>query len=287
MKTFFSKFNFIILIKSDFTVTIKKLHHLKYKCLIQPFFSEKFNKLPLNNKKLIRYFSTTSFNNATNLSLVVWGTNLTSQVGSARFTKQITEMIALPPYQKSVVVGLILSDGMLRYAAKRSKNVLLLFGQSLAHSSYVWFVFFILSHYCKSLPVCRPRKRGENIFWIVEFATRSLPCLNEFYSLFYVNGIKVIPDNIYDLLSPVALAHVIMGDGSIQRHGLILCTDSYSVQDVVRIMNVLIIRYRLKCTLRYHRSTQSRIYISEQSMPLLRQIVKPYMCSSMLYKIKL
>ena len=89
------------------------------------------------------------------------------------------------------------------------------------------------------------------------------------------------------MLTPVCLAHWICGDGSWQRHGLIICTDSYSVQDIVRIMNVLVIRYGLECTLRFHTPTQPRIYIREGSMSLLRQIIKPYMCSSMLFKIKL
>ena len=53
-----------------------------------------------------------------------------------------------------------------------------------------------------------------------------------------------------------------MGDGSKQSHGLILCTDSYSLQDVVRLINVLIIRYGLICSLREHRKGQYRIYIS-------------------------
>lgn len=60
----------------------------------------------------------------------------------------------------------------------------------------------------------------------------------------------MIPQNIYDLLTPVALAHFIMGDGTATRHGLILCTNSYSIEDVVKLMNVLIIRYRLDCTIR-------------------------------------
>jgi len=59
-----------------------------------------------------------------------------------------------------------------------------------------------------------------------------------------------VPQNIYELLTPIALAHLIMGDGSVERHGLIICTDSYSIEDVIRLMNVLIIRYRLECTLR-------------------------------------
>ena len=113
-----------------------------------------------------------------------------------------------------------------------------------------------------------------------------MPCLTELHSLFYLNGVKIIPNNIFELLTSVALAHIIMGDGSVQRSGLIICTDSYTVQDVVRLINVLMIKYRLDCWLRNHTPTQPRIYISQSSMPLLRTIVFPYMHSSMLYKLK-
>ena len=35
-----------------------------------------------------------------------------------------------------------------------------------------------------------------------------MPCITELYHLFYVNpDKKVIPQNIYELLTPVALAH--------------------------------------------------------------------------------
>jgi hypothetical protein len=79
-----------------------------------------------------------------------------------------------------------------------------------------------------------------------------------------------VPHNIYELLTPIALAHLIMGDGSVQRHGLIICTNSYSLEDVVRLMNVIMIRYRLGCNLRLIRQNnkiQYTIYISQHSMP--------------------
>ena len=76
-----------------------------------------------------------------------------------------------------------------------------------------------------------------------------------------------------------------MGDGYASRHGLIICTDSYTIQEIVRIINVLIIKYRLECTLRYLTPTKPRIYIRERSMPILRNIVRPHMVKSMLYKI--
>ena len=149
---------------------------------------------------------------------------------------------------------------------------------------------FIVSCFFFIIIICdekKTRKREDKFHWAIELVTRSLPCFSELYSNFYVNGKKVIPDNIYDLLTARALAHLIMGDGSVERSSLIICTDSYTLKDVVRMINVLIIKYRLECSLRFHRPNQPRIYIKEKSMPLIRDIVKSHMCSSMLYKIKL
>ena len=103
--------------------------------------------------------------------------------------------------------------------------------------------------------------------------------------LFYPEKIKVIPQDIYNLLTPIALTHLIMGDGSKQRHGLIICTDSYKLVDVVSLMNVLRIRYRLDCTMRVHNKNYPRIYINQSSMALLVKIISPYMHYSMLYKL--
>jgi hypothetical protein len=112
-----------------------------------------------------------------------------------------------------------------------------------------------------------------------------MPCLTKLHSLFYPNGVKIIPNNIFELLTPIALAHMIMGDGSAKSHGLILCVDSYSVKDIVRLMNVLIIRYRLELKFRFHTPSQPRILIRQRSMPLLRAVVIPHMCPSMIYKL--
>ncbi len=59
---------------------------------------------------------------------------------------------------------------------------------------------------------------------------------------------KKIPLDIYNLLDPIALAHWIMGDGQkVKTGGLTLCTDSYSIIDVVRLMILpyLIIGYQV------------------------------------------
>ena len=189
----------------------------------------------------------------------------------------------MPPYVRGVIVGLLLSDAYLRFSTSRSKNARLGLTQSCTNSGYLWFVFSILSHYCYSYPVYRKRSRLGKLYF-VEFTTRSLSCLTELYHLFFVNGVKTIPKDIYNMLTPEALAHMIMGDGT-NDHGVLLCTDSFTLQDVIRLMNVLIIRYRLDCTLRVQ-GPNYRIYIRRRSMPLLRSIITPHFHSSMLYKLR-
>lgn len=77
-----------------------------------------------------------------------------------------------------------------------------------------------------------------------------------------------------------------MGDGTSQSSGLIICTDSFSIEDVVKLINVLTIKYRFSCTLHSDRN-RFRIYIRKNSMPQLISIVLPYMVPSMLYKLKI
>jgi hypothetical protein len=205
------------------------------------------------------------------LALVPWGDHLPSTVGNKRISKQERAMVRLPSFQYGVIIGLLLSDAwLLLQPNQRSINSHLHFKQSLDKSKYVWFVFSILAHYCSSCPFLVTGVRLGVRNYAIEFFTRAYPCFTEIHSLFYKDSIKVIPQNIFELLTPVALAHWIMGDGVARPYGLQLCTDSYSLSDVVRLMNVLIIRYGLICTLHKKRENHYRIYISSKSMPGLR-----------------
>jgi len=257
----------------------------EYKNLVSRREGFNYLKQTIKQQEKVRRYSTYAVK-PNNTDLVVWGSNLSSTVGTGRNTKIVKNMIVLPSYQKSVLVGLLLSDGYLA-SAKSHENPHLAFKQSLKNSRYVLFVFSILSHYCNLYPTVVKSIRNNNINLALFFRTRGLPCFFELRSLFYINKVKIVPSDIYNLLTPVALAHLIMGDGSAKQHGLILCTDSFELVDVVRLMNVLMIRYNVDCTLRFHTQTQPRIYIRQRSMPIIRELVKSYMDKSMLYKIGL
>lgn len=234
----------------------------------------------------IRGMSTIKKNKkSTSTYLEVWGTNLGSTAKYGRLTKQAREMIVLPPYQKSIIVGLLLSDGWAYFPSATNKNARIEFRQSIDKFEYVWFTWFnCLSHYCERYPYSYASVRKGVPYYNLTISTRGLPCFTELYHLFYVNNKKIIPENIYELLTPVCLAHIIMGDGTLQSGGIRICTDSYEIQDIVRLVNVLIIKYGFNCSIHTDRG-RFRVYIKKTSMPLLISIVKPHMAPSMLYKL--
>jgi hypothetical protein len=107
----------------------------------------------------------------------------------------------------------------------------------------------------------------------LEIHTRSMLCITELYSLFYINKTKIIKFSVYNELTYIALANWIIGDG----------TDSYSIKYVVMLINILIIKYDIHCTIRYY--SFPVIYVYKRYMPKLRSIVEPFMHISMMYKL--
>jgi hypothetical protein len=190
----------------------------------------------------------------------------------------------VPSWMCSVIVGIILSDCNLQLKPK-GVNAYLRFAQSMSHFPYFYSVFWIIAPLCQGIFKFGTGLRKGTVCYFIRFHTRSLPFLTELYHLFYVKGVKVIPavEIMYDLLTPEALAHWIMGDGKANISGLILCTDSFTIIDNVKLMNILMVRYQLECTLHGN----NRIYIKVSSMPRLRSIVLPHMCNTILYKLGL
>jgi hypothetical protein len=222
-----------------------------------------------------------------NKEIVLWGTNLNSSLGYGRLTKIVLEMYEIPSYHKSVIIGILLSDGWITYATPYVKSPRIGFNQSFEKFEYLWKVFIILSPFCNSLPKLIIGKRKETVTYALQFLTRSLPCLKPLREMFYnIEGKKIVPDDIYNLLDPISLAYWIMSDGSVSRHGLLICTDSFTIPDIVKLINVLIIKYQLECKIRYHTPTQPRIYISQKSMDLLIKVITPYIHTSMKYKLR-
>lgn len=186
---------------------------------------------------------------------------------------------------KEIIFGSLLGDGKLEMGP-RSLNARFGFTQSEDKKDY--FIYF-----CNSLcPLFTVKyrknsyfdKRTGKTYTNLNFWTKTLPMLNDFYNIFYINKIKVVPNDLL-LLTPIALAHWIMQDGSRgTSRGLYICTDSFTLNEVKHLVDYLNNNYKLKCSI--HKANKNyRIYILAKSVKTVKDIILPYMHDSMLYKL--
>lgn len=82
-----------------------------------------------------------------------------------------------------------------------------------------------------------------------------------------------------------------MGDGYSYNNSVALCTDSYTLEECIYLMNILIIKFNLDVTLFTHGvgktgNIRYRIFIRIRSFNNFRNIVLPHFDKSMLYKLQ-
>lgn len=232
-------------------------------------------------------------------SVVIWENNwLSSNYDKKYLTKEEKNIISLTKFKKSMIVGILLSDGHIE--KRKGWNPRIRIEQSFKYFEYLWFVFNKLSLLTNAYPLLIKRKFKNKIFFSLSFRTRQLLCLNEMYNLFYSTkrgAIKIIKLELFHYLDYVALAYWIMGDGSKVGKGILLCTDSFSITEVVLLMNILKIKFDIDSTIHYRKSISPvdrktilnnnvpRIFINKVNFDKIRLKIKPYFTNDFLYKL--
>jgi len=214
--------------------------------------------------------------------LVIYGRNLTSTLGYPPYTSIVRYMVDIPNYLMPMLVGLIISDGWLQI--NKAGNTRFSLKQSIDKVEYILYCFTKLSHYCSNLPFITNTNIKDKQFKGLQFTTRSYPCFTYLHSIFYNENIKIVPLNLYELLTYEGLAHWIMCDGTKTYKGITLQTQSFTVKEVVSIISILIYKFDLSCSLHMQRN-QPTIYINSSSMFKLQPHILPYFCDSMKYKL--
>ena len=184
-----------------------------------------------------------------------------------------------------IIFGCLLGDGKLEMPP-RGVNARLGFTQSKDHKEYFISVCDSLSNICsgKYRESSYLDKRTGKTYKALSFWSRALPLLNEFYHNFYVDKVKRAPQDL-SLLTPLALAHWLMQDGSRgTSKGLYICTDSFTHADVQRLSQYLSNKYDIKCSI--HKSGGNyRIYILAKSVETVKNLILPFMHKTMTYKL--
>lgn len=128
----------------------------------------------------------------------------------------------------SVIIGNMLGDG---WAENRSNNTRFHIHLGSPNVKYLMCLhkFFSERGYCtsKKPKLKRNIALGNKNYFSYKFRTWTFSNLNWIYKSFYKNKVKVVPNNIQDLLSPLALAVWIMAAGGVHPSGMILSTYNF------------------------------------------------------------
>ena len=90
-----------------------------------------------------------------------------------------------------------------------------------------------------------------------------------------------MPYSISDLLTPISIAYWICDDGGKSGQGFHFATNDFTYKEVQILVKILQDKFGLKCSIH----SRNRIYIWSSSVRQLEKIVRPYIHSSMAYKI--
>jgi LAGLIDADG DNA endonuclease family len=269
------------LTRAYFTAATCAISFNKSLSVITPllFFKRKiFNKI----------YSTLTSNINNKKELTIWNKQLgfSSLNNISKINNLKRNMIKLTPRIKSIIIGLLLSDGWLQQ--HYHWNPRLGFKQSINNFNYLWYIFNEMSYLCSNLPYKGKSIIRGKLFYNISFQTRQLKCLNEMFNLFYnkVNGInkKTIKYDLIHYIDYRAIANWIMGDGSKRKKGIILCTDSFSIKEVILLNHILIIKFNLNSTIQKEKKFY-RIYISGKDLMVIKPYILPYFVDHFLYKI--
>lgn len=184
---------------------------------------------------------------------------------------------SLTQFQKSVIIGSLLGDAYLRIIPGR-KNAFLEFNHSSKQSAYVDWKFDILKNYCRS----KPKLRAYNTRKAYRFFTRSNKEFTNYYHQFYIDGKKVVPDNL--IIDPLSLAVWYIDDGSkCGEDNVYLNTQQFTISDQTKLQSILLefgIISRLNSDKKYF-----RIRIQKKSIDKFFSLISSYIIPSFRYKL--
>jgi hypothetical protein len=236
------------------------------------------------------------WDNNVNLIYGIIGLNM---VGNEKFSfkiKKLTSKERIGPHNIdiiSMVIGSSLGDTHLE-KRKNGIGTRIIFEQSSNNVEYLmWFYNYLASRgYCSNTKPklqIRIRQKGK-VYYQYRINSYTFSSFNWIHGMFYKlidnKYIKIVPLNIGEYLTPLALAIWFMDDGSSLGRGARIATNCFTLEEVNFLCNVLKIKYNIIATANKCGKDKGHIiYIHVNSMKLFMNIVKPYLLPSLYYKL--
>ena len=234
--------------------------------------------------------------------LFLWFTSFSNTM----FEIIICSIIPLSSKVIDPLIGDLLGDGHLRFTHKDKNGNMkgnAHYAMTLKHYDYAFYLWKeIYSPICTNTPIRPwPSPKTGKIPTQHAFSSKSLVELTLLHREWYIwsnkfkKFIKIVPLNIGEILTPIGVAHWLMGDGYWDNTAktVCICTDNFTLSEVELLIKVLETKFNLLATVQRRVKSNKeicwRIRFSRKSKNLdtLISLVKPYFINSMLYKLNL
>lgn len=207
--------------------------------------------------------------------------------------------LVLTDIQKEVLVGTLLGDATMPFRKKGNKPVYnVKFEQGIAHKKYVYHLYEIFQNFTGSPPSLRwidPNKTRQSCW----FSTYRHDKFIEYWHSFYQvkldlqtglhTRVKVVPQNIEQLLTPRGLSYWFMDDGTFGKSyagikSFWFSTQGFTYEENCFLTEVLNRKFGLKVNV--HKDKDKwKLYIRSQSKANFRDIIRPYIHPNFDYKL--
>lgn len=192
--------------------------------------------------------------------------------------------------QIDLLIGSLLGDARLECRSRGVKfpvSARLRIHQSDKQKEYVLWKYSLLKKLVPKEPrkvkAWRdPKRQKDHFSWY--FHTKTLTELGELYHYFYKNKIKILPESVFEFITPRALAIWFMDDGSNTGSGLTISTHCFVMADQKRIVAFLKEKHGVTASIIKDRD-RFKIGIGKHAAENFIEIVRRFIIPSMEYKI--
>lgn len=201
---------------------------------------------------------------------------------NSKATRELRKNLKFSKTQKQILVGKILGDGSL-IATVTERSYRLQVEHSTKQKEYVDWTAQVFQDWILSPPKFLERHNSYR------FRTISHSEITEFRKIFYPIGKKIVPPNIYELLShPIGLAVWFMDDGGLStaKSAVTISTHSFTEAENNLLIDCLKKKFQLKANLNWD-GKGHRLYIPVKEIPRFKELVSPYVLPMMKYKLPL
>jgi hypothetical protein len=191
----------------------------------------------------------------------------------------------------SIFYGTLLGDG---YGERHGDGARIHFHQSHIHRSYLNWLHQRVRQYGyvnPNLPKTL-KQIGDNgtVYYSLKLRTWTFRSLIPLVDSWYAppsypggNRKKILPHDREEYYTPLSLALTILDDGHYTGYGIQIGTDCFTEEEVNFLANMLYRKFNLTASIHIKKKGW-RLYIQKASMTTVRELIKEYICESMLYK---